>query len=80
MLPLRETVPAHRPVTVRDLLTFTWGFGMRYWLSLQRRKRTEWRLSGQRADVVFRHAAGDGWFHETEGPAAGDLRPCPLYG
>lgn len=28
MLPLRETVPAHRPVTVRDLLTFTWGFGM----------------------------------------------------
>jgi CubicO group peptidase (beta-lactamase class C family) len=26
--PLSQTVPAHRPVTVRDLLTFTWGFGM----------------------------------------------------
>ena len=25
---LAETVPAHRPITVRDLLTFTWGFGM----------------------------------------------------
>ncbi len=26
--PLEETVPARRPITVRDLLTFTWGFGM----------------------------------------------------
>jgi CubicO group peptidase (beta-lactamase class C family) len=26
--PLDDTVPAARPVTVRDLLTFTWGFGM----------------------------------------------------
>jgi CubicO group peptidase (beta-lactamase class C family) len=26
--PLDQTVPARRPVTVRDLLTFTWGFGM----------------------------------------------------
>jgi CubicO group peptidase (beta-lactamase class C family) len=26
--PLDDTVPASRPVTVRDLLTFTWGFGM----------------------------------------------------
>src|SRR5260370_22319028 len=26
--PLADTVPAQRPVTVRDLLTFTWGFGM----------------------------------------------------
>jgi len=26
--PLTDTVPAARPVTVRDLLTFTWGFGM----------------------------------------------------
>jgi CubicO group peptidase (beta-lactamase class C family) len=26
--PLADTVPAERPVTVRDLLTFTWGFGM----------------------------------------------------
>lgn len=26
--PLDEVVPAARPVTVRDLLTFTWGFGM----------------------------------------------------
>ncbi len=26
--PLDETVPANRPITVRDLLTFTWGFGM----------------------------------------------------
>jgi CubicO group peptidase (beta-lactamase class C family) len=26
--PLDEVVPAGRPVTVRDLLTFTWGFGM----------------------------------------------------
>ncbi len=25
---LGRTVPAERPVTVRDLLTFTWGFGM----------------------------------------------------
>src|SRR5690242_13233966 len=23
-----DTVPAERPITVRDLLTFTWGFGM----------------------------------------------------
>ena len=26
--PLVDTVPARRPITVRDLLTFTWGFGM----------------------------------------------------
>ena len=26
--PLSETVPSQRPITVRDLLTFTWGFGM----------------------------------------------------
>jgi CubicO group peptidase (beta-lactamase class C family) len=26
--PLEDTVPARRGVTVRDLLTFTWGFGM----------------------------------------------------
>jgi CubicO group peptidase (beta-lactamase class C family) len=26
--PLSETVPAHRSITARDLLTFTWGFGM----------------------------------------------------
>jgi CubicO group peptidase (beta-lactamase class C family) len=26
--PLTETVPAHRSITVRDLLAFTWGFGM----------------------------------------------------
>src|SRR5579859_8030833 len=26
--PLSDTVPAHRSITVRDLLTFTWGFGM----------------------------------------------------
>ena len=26
--PLTNTVPAGRPVTIRDLLTFTWGFGM----------------------------------------------------
>jgi len=26
--PLHDTVPARRPITVRDLLTFTWGFGM----------------------------------------------------
>ena len=26
--PLDDTGPAMRPVTVRDLLTFTWGFGM----------------------------------------------------
>jgi len=26
--PLDLTIPAQRPITVRDLLTFTWGFGM----------------------------------------------------
>jgi CubicO group peptidase (beta-lactamase class C family) len=26
--PLSDTVPAQRAITVRDLLTFTWGFGM----------------------------------------------------
>ena len=26
--PLDDTVPAERSITVRDLLTFTWGFGM----------------------------------------------------
>ena len=26
--PLNDTVPARRSITVRDLLTFTWGFGM----------------------------------------------------
>ncbi|MGH9096216.1 MAG: serine hydrolase domain-containing protein, partial [Acidimicrobiales bacterium] len=26
--PLDDTVAAERPITVRDLLTFTWGFGM----------------------------------------------------
>lgn len=28
--PLDEAVPAHRPITVRDLLTFTMGFGLLY--------------------------------------------------
>lgn len=26
--PLDDTVPAHRPITIRDLLTFTMGFGL----------------------------------------------------
>jgi CubicO group peptidase (beta-lactamase class C family) len=26
--PLSDTAPADRPITLRDLLTFTWGFGM----------------------------------------------------
>ena len=26
--PLDDNVPTNRPITVRDLLTFTWGFGM----------------------------------------------------
>jgi CubicO group peptidase (beta-lactamase class C family) len=26
--PLTDTIAAERPVTIRDLLTFTWGFGM----------------------------------------------------
>ena len=26
--PVTDTVPASRPITVRDLLTFTWGYGM----------------------------------------------------
>jgi CubicO group peptidase (beta-lactamase class C family) len=26
--PLDDTVPAQRPITLRELLTFTWGFGM----------------------------------------------------
>ena len=26
--PLDDTVPANRPITVRDLLTFRWGFGL----------------------------------------------------
>ena len=26
--PLEDTVPAHRPITTRDLLTYTFGFGM----------------------------------------------------
>jgi len=26
--PLDETVPANRPITLRDLLTFRWGFGL----------------------------------------------------
>jgi CubicO group peptidase (beta-lactamase class C family) len=26
--PIEDTVPAHRAITLRDLLTFTWGFGM----------------------------------------------------
>jgi CubicO group peptidase (beta-lactamase class C family) len=26
--PLQDTEPAYRPITTRDLLTFTWGFGM----------------------------------------------------
>jgi CubicO group peptidase (beta-lactamase class C family) len=28
--PLNHTVPAERPITVRDLLTFTCGFGQLY--------------------------------------------------
>src|SRR5436309_8709190 len=28
--PLEDTVPAHRPITTRDLLTFTFGFGMAF--------------------------------------------------
>lgn len=34
--PLNDTVAARRPITVRDLLTFTWGFGMQGAMFLSR--------------------------------------------
>ncbi|TMD23108.1 MAG: beta-lactamase family protein [Chloroflexi bacterium] len=55
--PLDDTVPAQRPITVRDLLTFTWGFGMQGamlmaaepWPTSPRRSTGNWRRSARRS-------------------------------
>jgi hypothetical protein len=51
-------VPAQRPVLVRDLITFTWGFGMQGAMFLETEPwpiftatldRRTWRRSGRRS-------------------------------
>lgn len=39
--PLDDTVPAQRPITVGDLLTFTWGFGMQGAMFMAARRRQD---------------------------------------
>ena len=41
--PLDDTVPAGRPITVRDLLTFTFGFGMTVEMFGATRRGRSWR-------------------------------------
>jgi CubicO group peptidase (beta-lactamase class C family) len=62
--PLDDTVPAARPVTVRDLLTFTFGFGM----------STEMWTAPEPWPVV---AAADALRLATTGPPQPDVQPDP---
>ena len=62
--PLADTVPAHRAITPRDLLTFTFGFGM----------VTEMFLAPEPWPVV---AASDELRLATIGPPAPDVQPDP---
>jgi CubicO group peptidase (beta-lactamase class C family) len=62
--PLDDTVPAARPVTVRDLLTFTFGFGM----------SGEMLAAPQPWPVV---AAADARRLATTGPPQPDVQPDP---
>jgi CubicO group peptidase (beta-lactamase class C family) len=62
--PLDDTVPSARPVTTRDLLTFTFGFGM----------VTEMFFAPEPWPVV---AAADELRLATLGPPAPDVQPDP---
>lgn len=46
--PLSDTVPAHRAITVRDLLTFTFGFGMHVSMFAS---ETPWPIAAAAADA-----------------------------
>jgi CubicO group peptidase (beta-lactamase class C family) len=61
---LSDTVPARRPITVRDLLTFTWGFGMQ---GAMFQSASPWPIVA---------AAEDRALH-TFGPPQPDLTPEP---
>jgi CubicO group peptidase (beta-lactamase class C family) len=62
--PLSETVPASRPITTRDLLTFTFGFGM---VTDMFRARTAWPVvtAAEELDLC------------TIGPGNPDVQPEP---
>jgi CubicO group peptidase (beta-lactamase class C family) len=62
--PLDDTVPAVRPITVRDLLTFTFGFGM----------TSEMWTSPEPWPVVL---AADALRLATTGPPQPDVQPDP---
>jgi CubicO group peptidase (beta-lactamase class C family) len=62
--PLNETVPAERPITARDLLTFTFGFGM----------ATEMFSAAEPWPVVSR---SDGLGLSTIGAPSPDVQPDP---
>ena len=62
--PLHETVPAERPITTRDLLTFTFGFGM----------LVEMFTAKQPWPVV---TAADELTLNTIGPPMPDVKPDP---
>jgi len=62
--PLDDTVPAHRAITARDLLTFTFGFGV----------AVEMFASAEPWPVV---AASDELRLATIGPPAPDVQPDP---
>lgn len=62
--PLDDTVPAERGITVRDLLTFTWGFGMQGALLTA---AEPWPI----------HAASVERELNTFGPPAPDSTPAP---
>jgi CubicO group peptidase (beta-lactamase class C family) len=62
--PLDDTVPAQRPITARDLLTFTFGFGA----------AVEMFLAAEPWPVV---EAADALHLSTFGPPAPDVQPDP---
>lgn len=57
--PLELTVPAHRPITPRDLLTFTFGFGMAVGVPFSEVLRTRVLDPLEMRDTAFWTAATD---------------------
>jgi CubicO group peptidase (beta-lactamase class C family) len=50
---LSDTVPALRPITTRDLLTFTWGFGMQGAMFMA---SEPWPILRQQSNAISRHS------------------------
>src|SRR5882672_9666461 len=72
--PLDDTVPAHRPISVRDLLTFRMGFGMIMAPpdSMPIQKALSERMLGQ-GPLPLMHQPGERWMYHTGSDVLGVL-------